>query len=320
MGPCLMIGIKGERLSHEEKIFIEKHQIGGVILFQRNCLSYKNIKALCCEIRLLRTPSPVWIAIDREGGEVDRLKNIPELLRWPNAKELANKNSLKAIEQSSYHLHQELREIGIHVNFSPCLDISNDNSQVLRHRTFSKNPLLVSQIGKAIIQGARRAGVLSCGKHFPGHGGVCEDSHLETPVDHRVSSKIMEGMIPFRQAISSQLSTIMMAHVLYPSLDSIHLASCSQTIIQKILKNQLHFSGLIFSDDIDMKSVKCPLLFTKKALLSGVHFLICGNDRQTIKKVLKMSENEADLKQVIQKRQKEIASFTSQNHNIFYKY
>ena len=138
LGPCLMIGLKGESLTLEEKKFIENFDIGGIILFKRNARTYKGIQNLCRQIYKLKTSSPLLLAIDREGSPVDRLQDIPEFMNWkvPYPSHL----SLNEISQTSFFLNQELKHLGIHMNLSPCLDLSHPQSQVLKNRTFSKKP------------------------------------------------------------------------------------------------------------------------------------------------------------------------------------
>ena len=309
IGPCIMLGLKGEKLSHQEKHFIESEDIGAILLFKRNAGSYLALKELCKSLLLLKVSSPLIIAIDREGGVVDRLKDIPELIPWPNPSQLVPTLSLKEIEHTSYVLHQELKHFGINMNLSPCLDLSHPSSSVLKNRTFSKNPFIVGRTGYALIQGARRAGILSCAKHFPGHGGVHEDSHLELPVDSSSYEKILHSIWPFRYAFAGQVQSIMLAHILYPALDSQRSAGASAFIIQNLLKEKLQFSGLILTDDLDMKAVSQDSCFAEKSLKAGAQMLICGNGMDTADPLLKQLKKNKKLEPLIEQRKKEILHF-----------
>ena len=306
IGLCLMIGLKGETLSVEEKKFIEKEEIGAILLFQRNCRSYKGAQELCRQLYSLKTSSPLIIAIDREGGVVDRFKAIPEFVRWPSADQLFQKCSLEEIKHIQFLLHQELKHIGVNMNLSPCLDLFREDSSVLKSRTFSKNPISVGQAGGACIEGARQAQVLSCAKHFPGHGGVSEDSHLEMPIQS--CPQIKESLLPFRMAQAHHVQSMMLSHILYSAFDSIFPASMSSTIIQQILKKNLGFSGLILTDDINMKAVSgyAPSVFAEKALKAGANMLICGEG--CVDSILKLSQKK-DIQSIIEKRVQEVLHF-----------
>lgn len=147
IGSCIMLGLKGETLTHQEKHFIESENIGAILLFKRNAQSYSALKELCKSLLLLKVSSPLVIAIDREGGVVDRLTDIPELIPWPNPSPLAQALSFKEIEHTSYLLHQKLKHFGINMNLSPCLDLSHPSSSILKDRTFPKNPFTVGLTG-----------------------------------------------------------------------------------------------------------------------------------------------------------------------------
>ena len=309
IGSCIMLGLKGETLTHQEKRFIESEDIGAVLLFKRNAQSYPALKELCKSLLLLKISSPLIIAIDREGGVVDRLTDIPELVPWPNPSLLVHKLSLKEVEHTSYLLHQELKHFGINMNLSPCLDLSHSSSLVLKNRTISKNPFTVGLTGYAFIQGARRAGILSCAKHFPGHGGVCEDSHLTLPVDSSSYEKILHSIWPFRYAFAGQVQSSMLAHILYSALDSQRPASASDFIIQKLLRNKLQFSGLILTDDLDMKAVSQDSCFAEKSLKAGAQMLICGNGMDTADRLLKELKKNKKNDPLIEQRKKEILHF-----------
>ena len=317
IGSFLMIGLKGESLSSEEKNLIEKEEIGGVILFERNCQSYAQLKNLCRRLYSLRQKQPLLIAVDREGGSVDRLRKIKEVHKWPSPSLMAQ-NPLNQVEQMSFLLNQELKSFGINMNLSPCLDMTHEKSEVLKGRTFSKNPFQTAQTGKAVVQGAKRAGVLSCAKHFPGHGGVSEDSHLTLPVDFRKKARIMEFMFPFRQAVSCQVPAVMLAHLLYPCLDRENIAPFSKEIIQNLLRRHLGFKGLILTDDLNMQALSpYPLeSVVWRAFRAGAQMMICGQDSEKILEILDCLKKIQKLHPVLEKRNKEIAQF--KKDHLFY--
>lgn len=314
-GSHLIIGLEGESLTQEEKKLLPK--VGGVILFERNCLSYEGLKNLCSEIFSIKTSAPLILSIDREGGVVDRLKRLSPIIKWPHFSKLNSACSLEEVETTSFYLHQELKHFGINMNFAPCLDIENKKSPLLKGRTFSKNPLRVLEIGNASIKGAIRAQVLSCAKHFPGHGGVIEDSHLVRPIDLRTHSRIMESLLPFRGAISSQVSSVMISHILYPALDSENLAPFSKKIVFDLLRTKLGFQGLILTDDLDMHALDSFSLeeIVNKSLASGVHMFICGQNKEKVKDLLEILETQKNSKSYLLRR-KELENFKKRNQHL----
>ena len=305
VGPLLMIGLEGESLTYQERNTIQKENIGGVLLFKRNCLSYKALKELISELYSLRVSSPLIIAIDREGGVVDRLTEIQEFYPWPNPSVLSRRLTLQEIEKTSYYLHHELKHLRINMNLSPCLDISHPQSQVLRGRAFSSNPMHSAGIGKAVIKGGWQAGVLTCAKHFPGHGGVKEDSHKTRPVDQRSKEQILASALPFRRAFSENVPSVMMSHILYPALDSKNLAPFSEFIIQQLLRKTFGFQGLILTDDIEMQAVSDynKIELAERALTAGTQMLI--SSKNSFLEILEGFKNTS----LIQRRIKEMIDF-----------
>ncbi|MDE0152111.1 MAG: beta-N-acetylhexosaminidase [Bdellovibrionales bacterium] len=304
-GPLLMIGLEGETLTHQEKKIIQKENIGGVLLFKRSCQSYKALKELISELYSLRVSSPLIVAIDREGGVVDRLTQIKEFYPWPNPSELSDCLTLQEIEQTSFYLHHELKHLRINMNFSPCLDISNPRSMVLKGRTFSSNPARVSDVGGAVIQGGLRAGVLTCAKHFPGHGGVAEDSHEVLPVDRRSKEKVLTEALPFRRAFAEHVSSVMVSHVQYTCLDLKNIAPFSNAILDQLLKKKWGFQGLVLTDDLEMKAVSDynKVELAERALTAGAHMLISSNN--SVLEILEEFKNTS----LIQKRVEEVIKF-----------
>ena len=300
-----MIGLQGPSLLYEERKLIEEENIGGVLLFGRNCLEYSQVKKLCLELLSLKQKEPLLIAIDREGPQVNRLRKIKKFLNWPAFSEIPE----SLIEEASFFMHQELKHLGINLNLSPVLDISNKKSRLLEGRTLSRSPEKTGFKGQAIIRGALRAGVLPCVKHFPGHGGVSEDSHLTLPIDNRPRGKIMEHILPFRQAFASKAPSVMLSHILYKALDEKNPCPLSSKIIQNLLREELCFRGLILSDDLNMKAAShlSPALFAEKALQAGVGMLIIGDNQNQARELLEFFKEKASA--LIEKRGREMSEF-----------
>ena len=310
VGSFIVMGLRGDSLDPAERKIIEQENIGGVILFKRNCTSYLSLKNLIQELKSLKTSLPLIISVDREGGLVDRLKHLKEFYPWPSPSKMVSL-SLHEIKQTSFHLHHELNHIGINMNWSPCVDVLVKSSHLLKTRVFSKNPFQAGKMGEAVVQGAHQAQVLTCGKHFPGHGGTSKDSHLELPKDSRSKNKILsDAIFPFRFLISSQVPCIMLAHILYPSLDSENIAPLSSAIIQDLLKSQLGFKGLVVSDDLEMEAVKNSIdkKWIQKSLTAGVNLFLSCQSLESTQKLLSYLKQNQTLS-CVKDRLKEIENF-----------
>lgn len=255
LGP-VMLDIDGVELSSEDKEILQHPLVGGVILFTRNYESVEQVTRLISSIHKLREPH-LLVAVDHEGGRVQRFTD--EFTRLPAARragELFDHNHHKA-KQLAQHIGwlmaSELRSVGADFSFAPVLDIDYQQCQVIGDRAFHHNPDVVYELAYSYIKGMNQAGMAAVGKHFPGHGGVKEDSHIDIPVDDRDYDVIYHNDIkPYRLLIQQSLSAIMPAHVIYPKIDPLP-AGFSTRWLKDVLRKQLHFQGVIFSDDLDMQ-------------------------------------------------------------------
>ncbi|MCH9645328.1 MAG: beta-N-acetylhexosaminidase [Proteobacteria bacterium] len=253
LGP-IMMDVSGLTLTEIEIAQIAKPSIGGVILFSRNFTSIDQIKQLIASIRAIK-PN-ILVAVDHEGGRVQRFKNgfthLPAMLRLG---ELYDKNPKKALKYAcscGFILAYELLEVGVDFSFAPVLDLDYGNSSVIGDRAFHSNADAVVQLAQALIKGMHRAGMKCVGKHFPGHGYVALDSHLDLPVDNRSTKEVYQDMAAFKGLIDQGLDAVMPAHVVYSTVDD-KPAGFSKTWIQDILKSKLGFEGVVFSDDLSMQ-------------------------------------------------------------------
>ncbi|MAW34278.1 MAG: beta-N-acetylhexosaminidase [Proteobacteria bacterium] len=252
----VMLDINGTSLTNDDKRRLSHPNCFGVILFARNFLNKTQLSELCRDIKDLR-PTPIAIAVDHEGGRVQRFKDeftlIPAMrdlgIIWMKDKLRANDLAKKI----GLIIALELRSCGVDFSFTPVLDLDYGKSKVIGDRAFHSDPRVVSELSYSIIKGLTRGGSVSVGKHFPGHGFVSEDSHLEIVTDHRSLDLIMErDVIPFANLIDNGVSAIMPAHVVYPSVDSLPVGF-SEYWLKNILRVKLGFKGVIFSDDLSMK-------------------------------------------------------------------
>ena len=258
----LIIDIEGFALTAIDKKRLKNPLTGGIILFGRNWQSRKQLTALCADIKAVR--NDLLICVDHEGGRVQRFRtdgftHLPAMRRlgemWnQDATGLAGENVLKACKAASalgYLMATELRACGVDFSFAPVLDLDFGESSVIGDRSFHRDPRHVSLLARSLIQGLQRAGMSNCGKHFPGHGFVKADSHVDMPIDKRSLKAILKEDAKPYEWLSDELSAVMPAHVIYPKVDA-RPAGFSQIWIQEILREKLEFKGAIFSDDLSM--------------------------------------------------------------------
>jgi beta-N-acetylhexosaminidase len=252
-----MLDLAGTELTANDIELLRHPATGGVILFSRNFGSREQLYRLISQIHELRSP-PLLVAVDQEGGRVQRFREDFTRLPAP-ARILPHfKGDLGQARRGAHELGwlmaAELRAAGVDFSFAPVLDLGLGVSEVIGDRAFGATAEQVATLGQAWMLGAREAGMISVGKHFPGHGAVRADSHLELPVDERPLHEILHNDVrPFRRLIASGLEGIMPAHVVYRQCDR-ELAGFSRFWLQQVLRGELHFNGVIFSDDLSMQA------------------------------------------------------------------
>ena len=254
IGQLFMIGIEGTSLSDKEKVLIRNENIGFVILFSRNFSSPDQLRKLTSEIHKLTSPPPA-IFIDQEGGPIVRLGESGSTVISHMALAATGKN--KNAKKAGKIIGKDMRALGIDGVFAPVLDVnSKKDNPVIGIRSFSDDPLIVSEYGKEFFLGLKKEKILGCGKHFPGHGHTASDSHLEIPVSEINSRFLSEiNLPPFGHLIENRIDSLMTAHVRFPFISK-ELATFSPEITVDILRASLNFNGVLFSDCIEMSAVK----------------------------------------------------------------
>ena len=248
----LMMDIDGTSLSSVDRDLISNSQVGGLILFERNFSSKDQIADLCSQIKGIK--NNILIAVDQEGGRVQRFKDGFTILpSMQSLSDYAAKSSNKEIfKEVGWLMAAELLAAGIDISFAPVLDVDRNTSSIIGNRSFSDEPSDVSRIAKEFISGMNEAGMQATGKHFPGHGGIFEDSHLLQPQDKRsLDELIKHDLVPFID-LKDDMGGIMCAHILFSEVDELS-AGFSSFWIKEILRNRIGFKGVIFSDDLTMK-------------------------------------------------------------------
>ena len=291
MGP-IMMDVAGTSLTAEDKELLAHPWVGGLILFTRNFQDSEQLSALTHEIKAA-AKNDLIIAVDHEGGRVQRFREgfslIPAMGSiWSTANE-----SLEQAQNLAFYAGQlmamEVHAVGIDISFAPVLDI-NGISDVIGDRAFHQSPDIVSELASAFIKGMNHVGMKCTAKHFPGHGSVKEDSHIALPVDNRSKEDILGIDIePFRQLMTmNMVDAVMPAHVIYPALDS-HSVGFSPFWLQQVLRNQLGFDGVIFSDDLSMEgasSIGGYVERSEAAQQAGCDMLLLCNNRDSVIEVI----------------------------------
>ena len=285
-----MMDLSGFTLTEVEKIQLIKPSIGGVILFTYNYQNINQVKTLIGAIRKLNPD--LLIAVDHEGGRVQRFREgFTQLPAMAKLGEVYDKNSEQALEQAfscGWVLAAELLEIDVDFSFTPVLDLDYGHSSVIGDRAFHSNPEVVTKLAGALIKGLHEVGMKCVGKHFPGHGHVALDSHLDLPIDERPMNEIRHDILCFKGLINQGLDAVMPAHVLYPEVDN-KPPGFSSKWIKDILHTQLGFSGVVFSDDLSMQGatfIKDIVERVKVSLESGCDMVLICNHPELVAEVI----------------------------------
>lgn len=290
LGP-VMLDIEGHELTTEERQLLKLPQVGGVILFTRNYQNPKQLTELVTEIRQCR--NPLLIAVDQEGGRVQRFREgfteLPPLSVFGELYQHDPEKSLQLAESTAWLMASELLAIGVDLSFAPVLDINIGVSSVIGNRSFSNNIDIIKALAIRYVQGMHRAGMAAVGKHFPGHGSVAADSHIDMPIDERPLETIEQlDLQPFAELAKANIDAFMPAHVIYQQIDK--LPACfSSRWLQEILREQLGFNGVVFSDDLCMAGADCIGNYPQRAqqaLQAGCDMVLVCNNRPAALEVL----------------------------------
>ena len=285
IGQLLIAGFNGHQITPELRSLAKEFGLGGVILFARNIAEPEQVAEVAFDASRLVPDMPTWASVDQEGGRVARLKT--PFTEWPPMATLGRSGDVKLAERFARALATELKAVGITLDYAPVLDIhTNPKNPVIGDRALAEKADEVARLGSAIIRALQGEGVAACGKHFPGHGDTATDSHHELPlVEHPPDRLRRVEFVPFKAAIEAGVATIMTAHVLVPSLDEKRPASLSRRIVHDLLRDELHYEGVILSDDLEMKAIAAGYAVPEAAVMAieagcdGV--MICSGDHET---------------------------------------
>jgi beta-N-acetylhexosaminidase len=305
-GQLLFAGFEGTAVPPALKRLIGQGRLGGVILFSRNlrdphaggpAARYRRARELVASIARMAPPdAPITVAIDQEGGRVQRLRT--PWTEWPPMRALGDRDEPATTRAVARGLARELAELGIGLDFAPVVDVdTNPANPVIGDRSFSRDPERVARHAAEFIEAMQSAGVAACAKHFPGHGDTHSDSHLELPrLPHDLDRLRAVELAPFRAAVEADVASIMTAHVVFEAIDPRRPATLSPDVMA-LLREEIGFQGLVFSDDLEMKAVADhhrPESLVRGTVEAGVDALLVCRQLDLVLRVLELLERLPD--------------------------
>lgn len=275
------VGFRGIGIEEELKHIIREIRPAGIVLFRRNITGAEQVKALVADAQAFARAElkrPLLVAIDQEGGTVQRL--VPHFTNLPAARELGQEG-LEAVSRWAEICASDLRKIGVHINFAPVLDIvPAGQNHFMESRTFASTPGKVSELGRAWLETLQANGISATAKHYPGLGRAEVDPHHHSPTITGDSlEEFRKHIIPFHGAIASGINCVMTSHAIYPAIDPGVPATLSRKINHEWLRERLRFGGVLFSDDLDMAAIRdnySPEAIVRQGLACSTDFfLLC---------------------------------------------
>jgi len=284
VGQLAIAGFAGPSIPADLRALAREFDLGGIILFARNVEAPEQVADLAREAQSLARDVPIWVSVDQEGGRVARLKT--PFTEWPPMAVLGRSGDEALAARFAKALAAELKAVGITLDYTPVLDVhTNPANPVIGDRALAERAADVARLGRAIITALQAEGIAACGKHFPGHGDTSTDSHHELPLVEHSSDRLEHvEVVPFRAAIDADVASIMTAHILVPALDEERPATLSPAIVDGLLKRTLGYTGLVLSDDLEMRAISGRYGIpeaTVAAIAAGCDaVLMCGAGRE----------------------------------------
>ena len=258
MTPAIF-GLCGLTLTDDERAFFRESDPAGYILFGRNVENREQLRKLTDELRAIHGRDRLLISIDQEGGRVSRMKPpewaaFPPGQRFAELYERAPASAIEAARANAEALALDLAEVGITVDYLPLLDVRQEGAHdVIGDRALGSEPMQVAALGRAVLDGLARGGVTGCVKHMPGHGRAMVDSHKDLPVVEASAQELELDIAPFRKLADAPIA--MSAHIRFTAWDADNPATLSRYVVDEIIRQQIGFSGLLLTDDIDMEAL-----------------------------------------------------------------
>ncbi len=275
-----MAGFEGPALPVELVAIAREFSLGGVVFFKRNVEEPAQVAEAAWQANRLDPDLPPWVAVDQEGGRVARLRR--PFTEWPPMATIGRSGDAALARRFAAALAAELAAVGMTLDFAPVLDVfTNPANTVIGDRAIAGDAGTVATLGVAIIEELQRAGLAACGKHFPGHGDTLADSHHDLPVAEHEAARLREVEFePFRAAIAADVASLMTCHVMVPAFDEERPATLSRPIVEGLLRGELGYRGLVFTDDMEMKAIAARMPIPEaavQAVAAGCDVvLVCG--------------------------------------------
>ena len=300
IGQMIIIGMDSNYITDRIKTMITKYKIGGIILYRKNFNSYEKMLELIQQLKELNKSNriPLFIAIDQEGGRVNRMPQ--EIVNLPPANKIASLQDEDLVKKSAELTGELLKKSGFNLNFAPVLDLKNfSNTHAIGDRCFGNDKETVAKYGITAMKAMQEQGIISVIKHFPGHGATTKDSHYFLPIiDKKFKDLENEDMYPFEQAINNGADCLLVGHLLIKHITGFYPASLSRKFIAKHIRKEYKYNGLIFTDDLKMKAIKYIYGHVNafvKAFKAGNDVVIFrfnkDEEKNAIEKVLKLVQN-----------------------------
>ena len=296
-----MAGFNGHALPVELETIAREFSLGGIVFFARNVAEPAQVADVAWRASELATGDLLpWVSVDQEGGRVARFR--APFTVWPPMATLGRSGDVNLARRFARAMATELRAVGITLDFAPVLDIfTNQKNTVIGDRALAGEAARVAELGVAIVETFGAAGLASCGKHFPGHGDTLADSHHDLPVVEHGLDRLREVEFgPFRAAIRAGIPSLMTCHVLVPAVDEDLPATLSPNVVQRLLRGELGYEGLVFTDDMEMKAVAARMPVPEaavKAIAAGCDVvLVCSGNHDlqvaTLEAIIRAVESE----------------------------
>lgn len=291
IGQMVIIGLDTNYITDRIKEMIQEYKIGGIILYRKNFSTYSDMLKLVKELKKLNKENkvPLFIAIDQEGGRVNRMPK--EIKNLPSASNVASIGGKELVGKSADITGEILYKSGFNLNFAPVLDIKRfDDKTAIGDRSFGTDKNIVAECGIMAMKELQKNGVVSVIKHFPGHGATKQDSHNFLPIINTSMNVLeKEDMYPFEQAIKQGADAILVGHLLIKGVTGIFPASLSRKFISKYLRKKYKYKGLIITDDLKMRAIKVmygPSLAVRRAFSAGNDIIVFRFNKDEEKRVL----------------------------------
>lgn len=291
LGQMMMVGFNGTSINDRVKDLVLKYKVGGFILYRKNFDTYENMLNLIKDLKELNKKNkvPLFIAIDQEGGRVNRMPK--EIHNLPPAYKIAQTGNIELAKEAANITGELLYNSGINMDFAPVLDIKRfKNGHAIGDRAFSEDKNLVTEYGIATMKELQKQNIISVVKHFPGHGLTEKDSHFFLPiVDKSIEEIEKEDIVPFKKAIEQGADAIMVGHIVISDMSRTMPASLSRKFIGKYLRQRLKFNGLVITDDLKMRAIRFIYgykLAVRQAFISGSDIIMFRFDRRDEKNAI----------------------------------